>query len=253
MTYARLDDIFPEHPKVAALSDRAFRVHVRGICYSAKVLSDGFVPQALAKQWGAASVRSLVSEGLWSVENGGYLIHDYLDYNPSRSQVEGKRAADSNRKRGGIAAESDATPHARSRTPLPTPDPDPIDGVEVLDSVHTLLAEGKDLSPQAAPNGKGKNGTPFHLADVLNLGPVASLVDRYRVRGWDKTLTPGLLTGLVLGGKGSPAFGPRAVNAAIEDLYENAAGVSNPAGYLRERSEAHSLPDSSSSSEKSRL
>ena len=96
------------------------------------------------------------------------------------------------------------------------------------------IAEGKDLSRQAAPesNGKGK-----HLADLLNLGLVTSLLDRYP--SWAKRVTFALLQGLATGGKHSPAYGARAVNAAIEDLYENAAGVSNPSGYLRERAQAH--------------
>jgi transcriptional regulator with XRE-family HTH domain len=112
-------------------------------------------------------------------------------------------------------------------------------GVGVDLEPKTPSAEGKDLSPQAALNGKGKNGTPFHLADMVNLGLVVSLKDRYRRRKpWDG-VTEGLLTGLVLGGKKNPAYGARAVNAAIDDLYANAGGVSNPAGYLRERAEAH--------------
>jgi hypothetical protein len=118
--------------------------------------------------------------------------------------------------------------------------PDPAQG-EPLSSqeLANTTPEGQRPSPPAALNGKGKNGTPFHLADMVNLGLVISLKDRYRRRKpWDG-VTEGLLTGLVLGGKKNPAYGARAVNAAIDDLYANADGVSNPAGYLRERAEAH--------------
>ena len=239
MPYARLDDIFPEHPKVAALSDRAFRVHVRGICYSAKVLSDGFVPFAIARGWGDKPVSELTLAGLWDAVPGGFSIHDFLDFNPSKSQVKAKRAADSERKRGGIRAESDATPRARSRAPLPTPTPPPVVGVDL--DPDTPIAEG--IRGEAALNGKGKNGTPFHLADVVNLGLVVSLKDRYQRRAPWKAVTEGLLKGLVLGSDRLPECGARAVNAAIDDLYSNAANVPNPAGYLRERAEAHAAED----------
>jgi hypothetical protein len=79
---------------------------------------------------------------------------------------------------------------------------------------------------------------------VVNLNLIVALKDRYRRRKpWDG-VTEGLLTGLVLGGKSLPACGARAVNAAIDDLYANAADVPNPAGYLRERAESHAAESS---------
>jgi hypothetical protein len=41
MSWVRLDDSFPEHPKVIALTDAAFRAHVRGLCYAGRFLTDG--------------------------------------------------------------------------------------------------------------------------------------------------------------------------------------------------------------------
>lgn len=40
----------------------------------------------------------LVDAGLWEQNGNGYVIHDYLDYNPSRVEIEAKRAADAARK-----------------------------------------------------------------------------------------------------------------------------------------------------------
>jgi len=92
-------------------------------------------------------------------------------------------------------------------------------------------------APDGAPEENGSK--PFHLADAVNLHLVVTLKDRYRRRKpWDG-VTEGLLTGLVLGGKHSDGYGARAVNAAIEDLYENAEGVRNPSAYLLERAQAH--------------
>ncbi|MGH7265886.1 MAG: hypothetical protein ACREMB_13730, partial [Candidatus Rokuibacteriota bacterium] len=41
----------------------------------------------------------LQEAGLTEPNGGGWLIHDYLDYNPSAEQAEHKRAADAARKR----------------------------------------------------------------------------------------------------------------------------------------------------------
>lgn len=103
--------------------------------------------------------------------------------------------------------------------------------------------KAKALPPDggAESNGKGKDGAPFYLADVVNLGLVVSLAARYeRIPAWKK-VTAGLLTGLVLGSESKklPACGPKAVNAAIDDLYANAAGVKDPAGYLKDRAAAY--------------
>jgi hypothetical protein len=134
----------------------------------------------------------------------------------------------------------------------PTPDtesPHPGHSVTRSSQEHVnTTPEGQGPSP-SAPEENRNGHKPFHLADVVNLHLVVTLKDRYRRRKpWDG-VTEGLLTGLVLGGRQGPGFGARAVNAAIDDLYENAAGVSNPAGYLRERSEAHASSSTSSTAQ----
>ena len=95
MTWAKLDDGFPEHPKVIGLSDAAFRTHVAAICYAARNLTDGHIPAAalLAVSRGKPkAVAELHAAGVWH-ENGGegYIIHDYLEYNPSKERVERER------------------------------------------------------------------------------------------------------------------------------------------------------------------
>lgn len=103
MAYAKFDDIFAEHPKVAVLSDAAFRTHVRGILYSNRVLSDGFVPRSVARELGRA-VKELVNRGLWEEVQDGYAIHDFLDWNDSAQTIRSKR--DSKRMAGAIGAAS---------------------------------------------------------------------------------------------------------------------------------------------------
>jgi hypothetical protein len=41
----------------------------------------------------------LVETGLWDRTHGGYRVHDFHEYNPSKAQVEEKRKKDRDRKR----------------------------------------------------------------------------------------------------------------------------------------------------------
>jgi hypothetical protein len=50
LTWVKLDDRMPEHVKVASLGDRAFRAHIEALCYCAGSLTDGFIPEAVAKR-----------------------------------------------------------------------------------------------------------------------------------------------------------------------------------------------------------
>ena len=94
MGWVRLDDRFPDHPKVEAISDRAFRLHIRGLCYCSKYLTDGRVPRAVAKRLGSLkSLGELMAAALWSDEKDGYSIHDYLEYNPSKAEADARSIA----------------------------------------------------------------------------------------------------------------------------------------------------------------
>lgn len=108
MTWANFDDNFADHPKVLALSDGAFRLHVSGILYCARYLTDGKVPKAkvsgLTPGYKAAHLRELTVARLWTAPVGGpvthYEIHDYLQWNRSRSSIltERERKAEAGRR-----------------------------------------------------------------------------------------------------------------------------------------------------------
>lgn len=92
MTWVRLDDQFPIHRKVGALSDPAFRLHVEAICWCARHLTDGVVSRddlsTVSRIRGAERYAAeLVRRGCWSETAEGWLIHDYLEYQQSRSKV----------------------------------------------------------------------------------------------------------------------------------------------------------------------
>jgi hypothetical protein len=83
------------------LSDRAFRLHVSAICWCAENLTDGHISDReltlVANIRGIKATAKLLEEaGVWDRTDEGWVIHDYLDYNPSREQVllERKRNAE---------------------------------------------------------------------------------------------------------------------------------------------------------------
>ena len=96
MPWVKLDDRFPSHRKVALLSDRAFRLHVSAICWCAENLTDGHISDReltlVAHVRGVkATAKQLEDAGVWDRVDDGWVIHDYLDYNPSRDQVLAER------------------------------------------------------------------------------------------------------------------------------------------------------------------
>jgi hypothetical protein len=94
VTWVRFEENFHLHPKVASLSDRAFRVWASAISYCNALLTDGQIPAAIVSQLGATSkVRGeLLASGLWEDDaHGGAIVHDYLAYQPSRAKVQESR------------------------------------------------------------------------------------------------------------------------------------------------------------------
>lgn len=94
-TYIRVHDGMPDHPKVDALGDRAFRVLVESWCWCSRHLTDGRMPRATWSRRGTpAARRELVAAGLVEDLGGeGVRMHDYLDHQRSRAEVDEINAA----------------------------------------------------------------------------------------------------------------------------------------------------------------
>lgn len=98
MPYANIDDNFADHPKVVGISDAAFRLHVAGILYCRRHQTDGLIEAdevpRLVRRFKKSAVPELVEANLWHERFDGkvYEIHDFLDWNESRNQVEKRRA-----------------------------------------------------------------------------------------------------------------------------------------------------------------
>ncbi|MEU3219999.1 hypothetical protein [Streptomyces sp. NPDC006971] len=134
MPWVRLDDRFPSHRKVALLSDRAFRLYVSALCWSSENLTEGRIlakelPLVSRVRGPKAAAAELEAAGLWDRAETGWVIHDYLEYNPDRARVQADREANAARQkafRERKKAERDAARNGDSNAPRNgvTPDGD---------------------------------------------------------------------------------------------------------------------------------
>jgi len=104
----RLDDGLISHDKLEDAAERigrhgyerALGGAVWGIAYANLKLTDGFLAAVkVDKRISPQTVSALVASGLWDAVEGGYQIHDFLDYNPSAESVKSKQKRDRERKR----------------------------------------------------------------------------------------------------------------------------------------------------------
>ncbi|MCL7377436.1 hypothetical protein [Streptomyces sp. 35G-GA-8] len=102
MPWVRLDDRFPSHRKVALLSDRAFRLYVSALCWSSENLTEGKLTDreltlvARVRDM-KKTARELEDARLWDRVEDGWMIHDFLEYNPDRAKVKADREANAAR------------------------------------------------------------------------------------------------------------------------------------------------------------
>jgi hypothetical protein len=100
MTWVKFDDGVVDNVKtlkVWARDPEAFALDVRAIAYCCKHLTDGFVDEAVVASWYPDPARKqvlqniLLEVGRWEAVEGGFSIHDFLDYNKSKAEVEAER------------------------------------------------------------------------------------------------------------------------------------------------------------------
>ncbi len=114
MSWAKLDDQFHAHRKATKAwraHPRALGLHLLAMSYCAGHLTDGLVddefveekiPQARERD---QVTSALVDAELWTRVDDGWLIHDWLDFNPSRADTLEKRRKEADRKAAGRAAQ----------------------------------------------------------------------------------------------------------------------------------------------------
>jgi len=109
VSWVAIDDKYPDHPKVALLPREiraaAHWLHTCALCYCNRQLTDGFVSAGklddlytLGDHDPADLAKALRKAGMWEKARGGWQIHDYEEYQPSRQEVERKRVVDHGKK-----------------------------------------------------------------------------------------------------------------------------------------------------------
>ncbi len=186
MPWVKLDDAFFDNIKIIEAGRDARDLYIAGLCFCARRLTDGFIPEGqvprLAADAGVENAPCLATKlltvGLWESTEGGYEVHDYLEYNPSRDEalalrqvrseagrVGGQHSGESKRE-AKAKASAIATPEANEEqntypvpvpVPVPlTPDPDPGNSAPLAPVV---------LDPE--PPCFAEETVPFQLASRL--------------------------------------------------------------------------------------
>ena len=109
MPWARLDDSFFINPKIrkAWRCRPALGLHTMALSHAMHFPElEGSVPQEFVEDQlpdpgeREQVVAALVDCGLWRERPEGWLIHDFLKYNPSAADIKARRKADRERKQG---------------------------------------------------------------------------------------------------------------------------------------------------------
>jgi len=100
MSFAQFHDGFYRNPKVRAAGPDAAWMWAASIGYANERLTDGFIPVVALHDLVALDAKprlklaaKLVEVGLWEPCEGGWMIHDFLNWNPSKAAVLERRAA----------------------------------------------------------------------------------------------------------------------------------------------------------------
>jgi hypothetical protein len=95
-SWCRIDTEVFDNPKIMraqkAGGDQAVMLWMRGLAYSTRHLTDGWVPEPLPKQWGynGRQTKALEANALWIplqiTDDGGWLINNYAEYQVTREE-----------------------------------------------------------------------------------------------------------------------------------------------------------------------
>lgn len=100
--YARLLGSFWRSDKAQRLSPDAFRLYVNALSYCADSFTDGhipsYMPSALLRAHADGAVAELTARdedgcAFWYAVEGGFQVHDYLEVNDSKAEIEARRRA----------------------------------------------------------------------------------------------------------------------------------------------------------------
>lgn len=149
MRYARIEENAMDHPKFIALNAGAWRLWCEGNTYCQRQLTNGFIPATAVKgfRYYVASAQKQLLEALvpnkgplWERVEGGFQMHDYLDWNDASEKVL-KARKDAKERLDRWKAEQAAK---RNGTPLPETRSETLRDVPSKRNGTEQSAAGKD-------------------------------------------------------------------------------------------------------------
>jgi len=107
MSWAKVSDVMPSHPKLVAAGFGALGLYTAGLCYARRHRTDGTIPRVAAVTLDPACpastarrlVEALVRVGLWETTATDYRIHDWLDWNDPAEVVKAREAINREKQR----------------------------------------------------------------------------------------------------------------------------------------------------------
>lgn len=220
MVWVRLEDTFPEHPKVDKAGGDAAWLHVCGIAYCNRNETDGFIATDRVSRLSDRKrplnlAARLVEVGLWEIDpRGGWLIHDYLHYQPSKASRDEER--DKARERMRKARSGNVRPNNQRSSPNPDPTrPDPLVKEGETSTSQTAgrlddIALHYGIKALQAAKGRGEqigNDARYSGAAAER---IASEPDLARLAGMFPTAPPDAVASWLMGDKHSQRYYPRA-------------------------------------------
>lgn len=217
MPWVKFDDGYHLNLKVVVAGRDGRDVHRACIHYAASMLTDGFIADdilpAIQKMSGVpdlvAGLEACVNatcgksgKGLLERVEGGYQVHDYLVYQPSRARVEATsqvRAAAGQLGGQQKASNLPADLYPVSRIPYPDPNPESDSQVGGEPGAETHPAPARETLPPAAivssePTDatEGRPASPHAAADALIDAMVEGLRDAKKIGTLTTKTTAGL-------------------------------------------------------------
>lgn len=192
MPWVKLDDHFDENPKILSVGPLGLALWVTGIAYSNRNGTDGFIPSSMAirlislmfenpKNGQTQTVliggerdyeeeeqvgivpdgyylpNMLVNAGLWESVPGGYAIHDYHEFQPTKEHVEATREARREAGRAGGVASGIARREASAKQ---------------HGSSHEASVKQNGSKTEASDQAREQNGSKTEAKDQAKTNPV---------------------------------------------------------------------------------
>lgn len=159
MAWVKLSDTAAEDPRLEDAGPQAFVLHIAGLCYCNRNLTDGRIGARTAlRLWSVddpqGALDALVRVGVWALVDGEYEIVDYLRDQPSRAHVEAVRAA---RAKSGARGGVKSGESRRTKTQASAKQVAEQDASRPLEPRPVPLKTGRARVPGQSWPGQGQN------------------------------------------------------------------------------------------------